>query len=156
MASYVGLGTFQNIYAALAAGTIDAGILPVDLRFPGQTKYGWNAFETKRSAFVAPSIFGTTRRMIASNREVVLRAVRGFVETIYVFKTRRAIVAPLLQRYTESRTERPQRTSTISMCLCFPKCRGRRFVTFNPCETTSRTSIRPRGPCRNRMSRMPR
>ena len=98
-ASYLGLGTFRNIYAALAAGTIDAGVLPVDLRFSGQTKYGWNAFETKRSAFVAPSIFGTTRRMIASNREVVLRAVRGFVETIHVFKTRRDMVVPLLQRY---------------------------------------------------------
>jgi hypothetical protein len=75
--------------------------LPVDLRFPGQVKYGWNAFEAVRSGFAAPSIFGTTRRMIASNRDTVLRAVRGFVETIYVFKTRREIVVPLLQRYMQ-------------------------------------------------------
>lgn len=98
-ATYVGLGSFQNVYDALAAGTIDAGVLPVDLRFPGQTKYGWNAFEIKRSTFVAPSIFGTTRRLIASNREMVLRAVRGVVETIHLFKTRRDLVVPLLQRY---------------------------------------------------------
>ncbi|MBI1776019.1 MAG: ABC transporter substrate-binding protein [Proteobacteria bacterium] len=98
-ASYVGLGTYQNIYRALAAGTIDAGALPVDLRFPGQAKYGWRAFEADRSGFAAPSVFGTRRRSIAANRETVLRAVRGFVEAIHVFKTRRDIVVPMLQRY---------------------------------------------------------
>lgn len=98
-ATYAGLGTYGNIYAALAAGTIEAGALPVDLRFPGQTKFGWNAFEAVRLSFEAPSIFGTTRRMIASNRAAVLAAVRGVVETISVFKTKREMVVPLLQRY---------------------------------------------------------
>ncbi|MBI3517079.1 MAG: ABC transporter substrate-binding protein [Proteobacteria bacterium] len=100
-ASYIGLGTYRNIFAALVAGTVDAGALPVDLRFSGQTKYGWNAFETKQSGFIAPSIFGTTRRMIAARRESVLAAVRGFVETIHAFKTQRDVVVPLLQRYLD-------------------------------------------------------
>ncbi len=40
-ASYIGLGTFQNIYQALAADEIDAGALPVDLRFLGEAQHGW-------------------------------------------------------------------------------------------------------------------
>src|SRR5204862_7775859 len=43
-ATYVPLIKFERIYAALAAGEIDAGALPVDLRFSGQVRYGWNAF----------------------------------------------------------------------------------------------------------------
>ena len=35
-ATYVGLGTYQNIYAALAAGEIEAGAVPIDLRFLGE------------------------------------------------------------------------------------------------------------------------
>ena len=35
---------FDRIYAALAAGEIDAGALPIDLRFTGQVRYGWKRF----------------------------------------------------------------------------------------------------------------
>ena len=96
-ANYVGLGTYQNIYAVLGAGEIDAGALPIDFRFLGQRQYGWNTFDT--AAFGVPSIFSTTRRMIASNRDRVVRAVRGFVETIHLFKTQPDVVVPLLQRF---------------------------------------------------------
>src|SRR6185437_10052812 len=50
-------------------------------------------------AFDAPSIFATTRKLIASNRPLVMNVMRGFVETIHLFKTRPEIVVPLLQRY---------------------------------------------------------
>ncbi|MGZ5871161.1 MAG: ABC transporter substrate-binding protein [Bradyrhizobium sp.] len=96
-ATYVGLGTYQNIYAALVAGQIDAGALPIDYRFVGQSQYGWNVFDT--SIFGVPSIFATTRKTIAERREVALRMVRGFVETIHLFKTRPDVVVPLLQRF---------------------------------------------------------
>src|SRR6202140_4822487 len=43
-ASYVPLIKFDRIYAALAAGEIEAGALPIDLRFTGQVRYGWKAF----------------------------------------------------------------------------------------------------------------
>src|SRR6266566_7171828 len=43
-AIYLPLITFDRIYAALASGEIDAGALPIDLRFTGQVRYGWNAF----------------------------------------------------------------------------------------------------------------
>jgi ABC-type nitrate/sulfonate/bicarbonate transport system substrate-binding protein len=96
-ATYVPLVKFDRIYAALASGEIDAGALPIDLRFSGQVRYGWNAFPM--DSFDAPSIFATTRRLIASNRELVMNVMQGFVETIHLFKTRPDIVVPLLQRY---------------------------------------------------------
>ena len=96
-ATYLPLIKFDRIYAALASGEIDAGALPIDLRFTGQARYGWNAFPM--DAFDAPSIFATTRKLIASNRELVMNVMQGFVETIHLFKTRADVVVPLLQRY---------------------------------------------------------
>jgi len=96
-ASYVPLIKFDRIYAALAAGEIDAGALPIDLRFTGEVRYGWNAFPIHE--FGTPSIFASTRKLIASNREFVMNVMQGFVETIHLFKTRPDIVIPLLQRY---------------------------------------------------------
>jgi len=98
-ASYLPLVKFDRIYAALAAGEIDAGALPIDLRFSGQARYGWNAFPI--DAFDTPSIFATTRRLIASNRGLVMNVMQGFVETIHLFKTRPDVVVPLLQRYVK-------------------------------------------------------
>jgi NitT/TauT family transport system substrate-binding protein len=95
-ATYLPLIKFDRIYAALASGEIDAGALPIDLRFSGQVSYGWNAFPIY--SFGTPSIFATTRKLIASNRELVTNVMQGFVET-YLFKTRPDIVVPLLQRY---------------------------------------------------------
>jgi hypothetical protein len=76
---------------------IDAGALPTDLRFTGEHRYGWHAFPI--SEFGTPSIFATTRKLIGSSRELVLDVMKGFVETIHLFKTRPDIVAPALQRY---------------------------------------------------------
>jgi hypothetical protein len=96
-AIYLPLIKFDRIYAALASGEIDAGALPIDLRFAGQARYGWNAFPI--SSFDTPSIFATTRQLVASNRELVMNVMQAFVETIHLFKTRPDIVVPLLQRY---------------------------------------------------------
>jgi ABC-type nitrate/sulfonate/bicarbonate transport system substrate-binding protein len=96
-ATYLPLVKFERIYTALASGEIDAGALPVDLRFSGQTRYGWNAFALNE--FGTPSIFATTRKLIRSKRELVVGVMQGFVETIHLFKTRPDIVVPLLQRY---------------------------------------------------------
>ena len=98
-AIYLPLVKFDRIYAALADGEIDAGALPIDLRFSGQALHGWNAFPI--DAFDAPSIFATTRKFIASNRQLVMNVMQGFVETIHLFKTQPDIVVPLLQRYVK-------------------------------------------------------
>jgi hypothetical protein len=91
------LGTYRNIFAALNAGDIDAGALPVDFRFLEESQSRWSCFETQ--SLRLPEIFATTRRTIAADREQVLRVVRGFVETIYQFKTRASAVLPLLQEF---------------------------------------------------------
>jgi ABC-type nitrate/sulfonate/bicarbonate transport system substrate-binding protein len=96
-AEYVVLGTYDRIFDALVAGDIDAGTLPIDFRFIGETKYGWTSFDTV--AFGAPSIFATTRKMIATRRDVVDRVVRAMIESIYMFKTRPDIAVPFLQRF---------------------------------------------------------
>lgn len=96
-ATYVPLIRFDRIYAALAAGEIDAGALPIDARFTGQRRYGWNAFPIHE--FGTPSIFASTRKLIASNRALVMNMMEGFVETIHMFKTRPDLVVPLLQSY---------------------------------------------------------
>jgi ABC-type nitrate/sulfonate/bicarbonate transport system substrate-binding protein len=96
-ASYIGLGTYQKIYASLAAGDVDGGALPVDLRFLGETEHGWHAFPA--AGLGLPSILATTRRRISENRELVMNIVRGVVETIHLFKTRPDIAVPLLQRF---------------------------------------------------------
>ena len=96
-ATYLPLGKFDRIYAALAAGEIDAGALPIDLRFAGEVRYGWHAFPIHE--FGTPSIFATTRRLIESDRALVMDVMQGFVETICLFKTRPDVVVSLLQRY---------------------------------------------------------
>lgn len=98
-ATYLPLVRFDRIFAALAAGEIDAGVLPVDLRFVGASRYGWNAFPVHE--FGTPSIFATRRALIASDRDLVRQVMRGFVETIHLFKTKPDLVVPLLQRYLD-------------------------------------------------------
>jgi ABC-type nitrate/sulfonate/bicarbonate transport system substrate-binding protein len=98
-ATYLPLVTFERIYAALAAGEIDAGVLPIDLRFNGELRYGWKAFPM--FSFGTPSIFATTRKLIKNNRALVMNVMQGFVETIHLFKTQPEIVIPLLQRYVK-------------------------------------------------------
>ena len=96
-ATYVPLLTFERIYAALTAGEIDAGALSIDLCYVGALRHGWNAFSINE--FGTPSIFATSRKLIASNRDVVMRVMQVFLETIHLFKTRPDVVVPLLQRY---------------------------------------------------------
>ena len=113
-ATYVILGTYRNVYKALAAGEIDAGTLPIDFRFLGQSQYGWNYFET--AAFGVPPVFATTRGLIASDRDLVLRTVRGFLETIHLFKTQPDVVVPLLQRFLNF--DDRQAVETCANCMC--------------------------------------
>jgi hypothetical protein len=96
-ATYVGLGTYRNIFAALAAEDIDAGALPIDYQFLGQSQHRWNCFETR--SLGVPAIFATTRRAIAADRELVLRVLQGFIEAIHRFKTQAAAIMPLLQEF---------------------------------------------------------
>jgi len=98
-ARYVGLGAYGNIYKALAAGEIEAGALPVYLRLSGESQYGWNIFTVPDVGAFVPSVFATTRELIASNRDLVMRVAKGYVETVHAFKTRPEVYIPALQRF---------------------------------------------------------
>jgi ABC-type nitrate/sulfonate/bicarbonate transport system substrate-binding protein len=95
-ADLVSLGSFQAIYKALGKGEVEAGYLPVDLRFLGENEFGWNALGGISSG--AGGIV-TTRRLIATNRELVMSIVEAIVDTIALFKTKPDIAIPLLQRF---------------------------------------------------------
>ena len=85
-------------YTALEKGEIDAGYLPVDLRFIGQKEFGWNNLA---GIPIGAGGIVTTRRLIASNRDAVSRFVTATVETIATFKTRPDLAVPLLQRFLQ-------------------------------------------------------
>ena len=97
-ATLVPLGTFARVYAALGAGEIDAGALPLDYRFLGPREFKLNVLDMPGGGFSSAAV-GCTRRFIAGNRARVARLVQGYVETIHFFKTRRADTIPLLQRF---------------------------------------------------------
>ena len=99
-ATYVGLGGYGNIYKALIAGDIDAGPLPLHLRFAGERQYGWTIFELAFGGAI-PSVFATTRKLIASDRERVLRVAQGFIRTVRDFKTRPEVYIPVLQQFLQ-------------------------------------------------------
>jgi len=97
-AEVVSLGSFKAIYRALERGEVDAGYLPVDLRFPGENAFGWNAIQ---GLPVGAGGIVTTRRLIAADRPLVEAFVHGCVDTIALFKTRPEVVVPLLQRFLQ-------------------------------------------------------
>ena len=85
--------------AAKGAGEIAAGVLQIHQRFAGQRQYGWNAFDIVSTGL--PSVFVTTRRLIAADRGLVQKVVQGMVETIHLFKTQNDVVVSLLQRFLQ-------------------------------------------------------
>ena len=97
-ATLVPLGTFGRIYAAVGAGEVDAGALPLDYRFLGPREFKLNAIEAPSTGFSSAAV-GCTRRLVAANRSLVARLVQGYVEAVHFFKTRRGEVIPLLQRF---------------------------------------------------------
>jgi NMT1/THI5 like len=143
-ATYLPLIKFDRIYAALAAGEIDAGALPIDLRFTGEVRYGWNAFPINE--FGTPSIFASTRKLIASDRGLVMEVMKGFVETIHLFKTRPDIVVPLLQRYLKIDDRKTAEELYTFHVPVFQKVPARHFPECRLCGNFSLLNIpQPRG-----------
>jgi ABC-type nitrate/sulfonate/bicarbonate transport system substrate-binding protein len=95
-AEYVGLGSYEAIYDALAAGEVAGGALQIDRRFLGQRAFGWNAFPT--SPLGLTSVFATTRRKIATEPVVVARTLQALVDSIALFKSQPDVAVPALQR----------------------------------------------------------
>ena len=98
-ATLVSLGTRSNIYKALLAQEIDAGILSEEHRLAAAKASGLTAFPIPETVTVLPAVLASTRRFIAGHRDLVARVVQGYIEAIHLFKTNRAFVLPLLQRF---------------------------------------------------------
>lgn len=121
-ATYARLGTYRNVFAALVAGDIDAGALPIDFQFLVAGDDRWNCFET--NTLNVPAVFATTRRVIAADRERVLRVLRGFLEAVHRFKTDAADIVPLLQEflgYDDRRAVERLHTHYASMLPLVPR-----------------------------------
>jgi hypothetical protein len=96
----VALGTYPRIYEAIAGGEVEAGVLTADYRFAGAAAHGMNALVNLGDEFgFQGPIIATTRRVIATEAELVGLVVRGYVEAIHLFKTDRATVLPLLRNH---------------------------------------------------------
>ena len=141
-ASYVPLIKFDRIYAALAAGDIDAGALPIDLRFTGQSATVGTRFPIYE--FGTPSIFASTRKLIASNRALVMSVMQGFIETIHLFKTRPDIVIPLLQRYLNIEDRKAAEELYAFHVPVFQKVPRPSFPGMRRCGTCSLRNTPPR------------
>jgi hypothetical protein len=98
-ATLVPLGTLPKIYAALRAQDIDAGMLTEEYRLAAQQAFGVTVFPIPTTAL--PSALASTQRLIRRRRGLVARVVQGYVETIHLFKTNRAVVMPLLHRFLQ-------------------------------------------------------
>jgi len=94
------LGTSSRIYDALAMGAIEAGMLTADFRFWGARDHGMHALSNVGEEFrhVGPCL-AASRAFLDREHATAAATVRGFVETIHVFKTERARVMPMLSRY---------------------------------------------------------
>lgn len=97
-ATLVSLGSFAAIYQALAKGEIDAGYLPVDLRFLGESEFGWNALA---GIPVGAGGIVTTRRLIARDRALVAEFTSAIIDAIALFKVQPNLAIPLLQRFVQ-------------------------------------------------------
>lgn len=94
------LGTYPRIYAAIAAGEIEAGVLSADWRFAGAAAHGMNALVDLGEAFgFQGPVIATSRRLITAAPNRVRAVVRGYIEAIHLFKTDRATVLPLLAEH---------------------------------------------------------
>jgi ABC-type nitrate/sulfonate/bicarbonate transport system substrate-binding protein len=87
-----------NIFTALAAGQIDAGVVspPTNSR---ARKAGFNELMNiaKEGPEYVSVAVGTTRSYINSNEEIVRRVVRAYAEGVYLFKTNKAAALKMIQ-----------------------------------------------------------
>ena len=87
-----------NIFTALAAGQIDAGVVspPTNSR---ARKAGFRELMdlAKDGPEYVSVAVGTSRSYMAANEDTVRRVVRSYAEGVYVFKTNKAAAIRMIQ-----------------------------------------------------------
>lgn len=100
MARLVPLGTYPEIYRALGAGEIEAGVLTADYRLAGEMAYGFTTLCDLGAEFgFQGPLLATTCRLRNSDPGLVQKVVNGYVRALGLFKRAAADVVPLLQRH---------------------------------------------------------
>ena len=87
-----------NIFTALAAGQIDAGVMspPTNARAKRAGFVELMDLAKEGPEFVSVGI-GTSRSYIKANEEIVRSVVRSYAEGIYIFKTNKAAALKMIQ-----------------------------------------------------------
>ncbi|HSF58996.1 MAG TPA: ABC transporter substrate-binding protein, partial [Candidatus Binatia bacterium] len=87
-----------NIFTALAAGQIDAGVVspPTNSR---ARKAGFKELVNlaKEGPDYVSVAVGTSRSYLAANEDIVRRVVRSYAEGVYLFKTNKAVALKMIQ-----------------------------------------------------------
>jgi ABC-type nitrate/sulfonate/bicarbonate transport system substrate-binding protein len=96
----VPLGTYPEIYRALGAGEIDAGVLTADYRLAGEIAHGVHALCDLGAEFgFQGPLLATTRRLRDRDPKLVQGVVNGYLRSLRAFKQAPQRVVPLLQRH---------------------------------------------------------
>lgn len=98
--AFVILGQSRRVLEALAAGEVDAGMLTADFRFLGEHRHGFHVLGDVGAElrFLGPCL-GAARHWLRAAPDAAAAALRGYLETIALFKADPARVVPLLGRY---------------------------------------------------------
>ena len=88
-----------NIYTALAAGQIDAGVMspPTNARAKRSGFVELMNIAKEGPEFVSVAV-GTSRSYIKANEDIVRRVVRAYAEGVQVFKTNKAAALKMIQK----------------------------------------------------------
>jgi len=88
-----------NIYTALAAGQIDAGVMspPTNARAKRSGFVELMNIAKEGPEFVSVSV-GTSRSYITANEDIVRRVVRAYAEGVQLFKSNKAAALRMIQR----------------------------------------------------------
>ena len=96
-----------NIFTALAAGQVDAGVMspPTNASAQGSGFVELMNIAKEGPEFVSVAI-GTSRSYIKANEDIVRRVVRAYAEGVQMFKTNKAAALRMIQKATQG--ERPR------------------------------------------------
>jgi ABC-type nitrate/sulfonate/bicarbonate transport system substrate-binding protein len=94
------LGKYPSIFAALAAGEVQCGVLTADYKLAGEIAHGFTELvDLGREFGYQGPVVATTRRLRRRNPDLVARLVAAYIESIRLFKSEPARVVPLLREH---------------------------------------------------------
>jgi ABC-type nitrate/sulfonate/bicarbonate transport system substrate-binding protein len=94
------LGTYPKIYAALAAGQVEAGVLTADYKLAGEIAHSFTELADlgQELKYQGP-VVAITKRLRRREPDLVAKVVAAYVESIRLFKTAPERVVPVLRRH---------------------------------------------------------